>query len=447
MLLVTHWPSATIGLNVSVYSNGPREGFSVLFPEPSEPQEEPDQRTSSPKEEDHCFEAADEGSTSKEARKVARGASGRGSPSPRRVQLELPGSMQTDEHDQLESEVPPQSTRREASESPVVRRGKKLSQNSDLIDVPVSSTPEGDRARGSNEHRARSGALVWHQSASITESIRSTFSESLEHAHEMVKFSPENPEKAVHSYRKTIRRLRALVKLLRDDLPSEAIRSIDTGLRSAVIPTSHLRDARVLLTALSGVPVAEGGKKLRRVLQDHWEADLVKLSASGEETRVLISSSMSLARLSGELDSSLPNEMSAEQLRMAIRRSYRRTRRAFHTATRVGEDAAIHRARKRIKELRYQLEWITTISKKRIERRRRTLSELAQDLGEVTDFLVLEEAILERRIELKGLRPRRFTRRLRERLLVRFDEIVVEADRFFSEKSRQFARGAAEKLG
>jgi len=306
---------------------------------------------------------------------------------------------------------------------------------------------EGLHDTGSDEKKARSGALVWRETVSITASIRATFSESLQHVHQMVKLAPENPEKAVHSYRKTIRRLRAFVKLLRDDLPPEAIRSIDTGLRSAVIPTSHLRDARVLLTALSAVPVIEGEKKLRRIVQAQWEADLDKLSSSGEETRVLVSSSLSLARLSGELDSSLPNEISADQLRMAIRRSYRRTRRAFRTATRVGEDAAIHRARKRIKELRYQLEWIAAISKKRIEHRRKILSELAQDLGEVTDFLVLEEAILERRKELKGLRPRRFTRRLRQKLLARFDEIVVEADQFFSEKSRRFARGAADKLG
>ena len=75
---------------------------------------------------------------------------------------------------------------------------------------------EGLHDTGSDEKKARSGALVWRETVSITASIRATFSESLQHVHQMVKLAPENPEKAVHSYRKTIRRLRAFVKLLRD---------------------------------------------------------------------------------------------------------------------------------------------------------------------------------------------------------------------------------------
>ena len=73
--------------------------------------------------------------------------------------------------------------------------------------------------------------------------------------------------------------------------------------------------------------------------------------------------------------------------------------RAFRTAVRVPEDDAIHRARKRVKEVRYQLEWLVPISAPRIRKRQERFARLAQDLGEVTDGIVLEAAVLEPSVE------------------------------------------------
>ena len=291
-----------------------------------------------------------------------------------------------------------------------------------------------------------SGTLAWHEAPSIPQTIRASFDEAISYAQWMVDHAPSHPSMSVHEYRKTIRRLRAMVRLLRGIIDREALRSIDTGLRSAVLPTSGLRDARILLATLERVPPIEGTKKLRKELTGRWERSLKDLEDRDEEARVLEGSRRPLARLPAALADALPTTITPEELQEAVRRSYRRARRTVRTAVRVPEDAAIHRARKRVKELRYQLEWLVEISSKRIKKRQRRLADLAQELGEVTDFLVLEETVERDREGLRGLHPRKLTKRLRQILLARFDEVVVNLEELFEERSRDFAEGVASAL-
>src|SRR5206468_870608 len=52
--------------------------------------------------------------------------------------------------------------------------------------------------------------------------------------------------------------------------------------------------------------------------------------------------------------------------------------------------------RKRVKELRYQLEMLASSGSPALKRREKALATLAEDLGETTDLILLEAALKER---------------------------------------------------
>lgn len=288
--------------------------------------------------------------------------------------------------------------------------------------------------------------LRWHEAPTIPQSIRATFDEGIAYAEHQVAIAPEQPERSVHEYRKSVRRLRAIVKLLREVLGPKAYRSLNTGLQSAVQPTSGLRDARVLLATLRTIPKSEGTKELRKALKAEWEARCDELGASDEESRVLAASHAPLDRIARDLAAALPTTITPENLRDAVRSSYRRARALFREAVRDPEDEAIHDVRKRVKELRYQLEWLRDVSDDETRARNETLARLARDLGEVTDLIVLENAILTDRERWKGLHPKRLADRIRRRVLTRFEEVIEQDGAFFATKSKPFVSGVAREL-
>lgn len=306
--------------------------------------------------------------------------------------------------------------------------------------------------------------LRWHPASSVPETIRATLAEGLTYSNWLVDRAPEHPALSVHEYRKTVRRMRAIVRLFRHLIGPAAYRSLDTGLRSAVTPTSGLRDARILLGALELAGGEKGSAGIREALAAQWRGRLEQMESRGEESRVLAASRAPLRRIAGELRSALPAEIAPEELRAAVARSYRKARRAFRAALRGGEDAEIHCARKRAKELRYQLEWLARVSGKRTLRRWKRLSGLAQDLGEVTDLFILERAVLGQAPPLLsqptsaggapggngaahpplGLAP--FAERVREAAFERWEEVAEQHSSLFEERPKRFARGVAKKL-
>jgi CHAD domain-containing protein len=178
---------------------------------------------------------------------------------------------------------------------------------------------------------------------------------------------------------------------------------------------------------------------LRESLASEWRARLAQLEAGDEEARVLAASRAPLARLAGELHEALPATISPADLRRAVAGSYRKARQAFQGAVESGEEARIHAARKRVKELRYQLEWLAQVSAKRVRRRWDRLTELAQDLGEVTDLFILERAVL-----AHGASATPFAERIRALAAERWEDLVTERRSLFAERPRRFSKGVAK---
>lgn len=229
------------------------------------------------------------------------------------------------------------------------------------------------------------------------------FTRVIGHALHQRERAPRDPEKAVHEYRKSIRRARAVVKLAREALGERAFLPFNHTLRQAVLATSGLRDTDVLRhlaqVLAAGSPNMEEREVLLRLDQvlaarqsSHREGSVVEVLEQGAEL---------LAPLPARFARDLP-ALTRAALREGFADSYRRARRARREADALGSEESIHAWRKRVKELRYQLE-LDPLSDEAPERL--VWAQLAESLGEITDRHVLRHTVLELRGELGARGP------------------------------------------
>jgi len=234
--------------------------------------------------------------------------------------------------------------------------------------------------------------LAMRRSATLRESVLVAFARTIRYARAVARRAQEEPEESVHEYRKSVRRARAVVSLLQPAIGRKTARGFSRELRRAFAETGALRDADVLLASLRLVP-GDG---------DHERAEIESaLEREGrgdgdEAARALEKGSEILKPLPAALRVVLPETFSMEDLDRGLSRSARRVHATLERATETRTDADFHEWRKRVKELRYQVEMLAASGSPALRRREKRLSALAEDLGETTDLILLEAALQER---------------------------------------------------
>jgi len=252
------------------------------------------------------------------------------------------------------------------------------------------------------------------------------------------------PVEAVHEFRKAIRRARAVIDLLRPALGKPAATGLQRRLRGAFRQTGSLRDASVLLSALRGLPEQAPGP-------GRAAAEVALLASdSGREapvaSDVLEREARQLRSLDQVLDVLLPEDFSTRDIEKGLARSAQRVRAALAEARRTSQPPDFHRFRKRVKELRYQVELLSPRGRTAAEDRTKRLGDYAQRLGRVTDGFVLESALRsltrEDGDEISQLLEW-IERFFRERSV----EALEEGASLFSETPRQLARRVLAERG
>jgi hypothetical protein len=166
---------------------------------------------------------------------------------------------------------------------------------------------------------------------------------------------------SVHETRKALKRLRALIGLLRAELGERQFAQEDALLRDAGLRLAGARDAEVLVATLDELVRANPGKlaqrrgisKLRRQLAEERDR-------ATERTR---DDAWARAQVVGELRAlrvrveawTLPQRDGIESVQAGLRHIYSQGRRRRRRAARGGgsNGRAMHRWRKRVKDLRY----------------------------------------------------------------------------------------------
>ena len=270
-------------------------------------------------------------------------------------------------------------------------------------------------------HRRRTRRRVAAQPDHLApRAIRTAFRAQLAAAlDELGKRAPSDEE--VHSARKCIKKARASLRLLRETLGSTAYRRENQALRDAARPLSATRDAKVLTDVLDFMAkkraidpasaealrgaLVRNRKRLDRQIALHSGVASSRRALRAVDRRA---SQWSFAR--GDGDSVI----------VALKRIYRRARRAMATAREERSAETLHEWRKEVKYLWHQLQMLQALERDTGEIAG-TLHELSDFLGQNHDLAVLRDTVLARR--------RLFTRSALQAILAQIEKRRVALER------------------
>jgi CHAD domain-containing protein len=244
--------------------------------------------------------------------------------------------------------------------------------------------------------------------------------------------SGSSREEAVHEARKDMKKLRALLRLVRAELGDDLYRSENETFRETARTLAGVRDADVMLATLGDLEERFGelpgmARRLRPALVAHRFRTSAS-SLSPASTSAVATLVQARARIED-----WPLEATGfEAFEEGLRRSYRRGRRDYHAARELPSPENMHEWRKRVKDLWYHLSlleggWPQVMSALADE-----AHELSDRLGDDHDLAVLGEWAHEHVSALNGADP-----------LLRGFDVIVEARR---RELQQEAYGFAARL-
>jgi len=247
---------------------------------------------------------------------------------------------------------------------------------------------------------------------------------------------------AVHEARRSSKRLRALVRLLRDSMGEKRYRRENTMLRDAVRPLAPVRDAEAIVHILDALTEHFAGEVRSRVF-DHLRKALqmrLRTVRTAPSARAAMRRSAALgARVRSRLAQVTIHDGGWRALGPGLFRIYARARAAKRRADDDPSIEHLHEWRKRSKDLRYALDLLEPTWPSVVKALADEVHALTDRLGDDQDLSRLERVVQdepascgtpEDRAALLGL------------IDVRRDELQAEArslgERLYREKPKAF---------
>lgn len=243
--------------------------------------------------------------------------------------------------------------------------------------------PDRDRSRGDSP-------------LDVTEALRGILIAQIEAARRRLRARRVPSDSSIHAARKTLKRARATLRLLRPALADATYRRANTTLRDAGAGLRAARDAKVLLHTVDALLGSE-----RRLVQ----AVLGSLGRMLERERVAASRALvrdghgvawsvdSLTSLAADVQRWRVSRADSAYVVVALRRTYKKSRKAMALATVRRTDASLHEWRKQLKYFVYQLQLLQPLRPKYLGKRLRMARHLAGMLGLAHDLAVLRQKI------------------------------------------------------
>jgi len=218
----------------------------------------------------------------------------------------------------------------------------------------------------------------------------------------------DDRDTVVHEARKALKRLRGMLRLVRDEIGYEVYRNENVVLRDVGRQLAPVRDSWVMATTVrhleeaapvalpAGTYTALHDRLMLRHLQvtDETLADRQRMLDVGTTLRTARARFASWPVADAVVETGeapvrhrIPDAFSA--MDRGIERVYRRGRRAMRAAYRTPAELTFHEWRKRVKYLRYQVEALNLLWPNMLGTLEASLGELADVLGDEHDLAVL----------------------------------------------------------
>jgi CHAD domain-containing protein len=318
-------------------------------------------------------------------------------------------------HDTVDLTTPPPAAGISATAPAGIATSAEASQPSPGVvptlpaDSPSFTPPEPGRV-----------SLAFHPDESLALALRRVALDQFAIAIDGLAAPGEDRDGAVHEARKALKRLRALLRLVRDELGETVYRNENVVLRDVGRLLAPVRDSWVMATSIPHLQeVAPGAMPPeayhglhRRLVERHLRmtddvlGDRQRMLDIGVTLRTARARFASWPVADAVLDPvaaaaagaggvpvrhRIPDAFSSLDRGMA--RVYRRGRRAMRSADRVPTEAVFHEWRKRVKYLRYQVEALSLLWPNVLGALEASLGELADVLGDEHDLAVLGQVV------------------------------------------------------
>jgi CHAD domain-containing protein len=243
---------------------------------------------------------------------------------------------------------------------------------------------------------------------------------------------------AVHEARKDLKKIRSVLRLVRDDLGDSVYRRENVRFRDAARGLSGARDAEVKLKTLSSLR-----ERFAHRLSDTRLTALVDALETEREQHARLADS-ALERVVAEIEAGRAaiadwplkaNDWSL--LEPGIRRSYRRGRNRFADLRDEVSDEAVHEWRKRVKDHWYHLRLVRDAWKPVLAAAADEAHELSDLLGDHHDLAVLRDHAIELRELLSGDELERLLGSISERQDQLAGDALPLGERVYAEKPKQ----------
>jgi len=206
---------------------------------------------------------------------------------------------------------------------------------------------------------------------------------------------------SIHAARKSIKRTRAVWRLLEPALPAAAFRDANRRLRNAARPLGAARDARILVVALDrllqargGVASAGGARGFRRALMRH--ASAIKHGVMFEPGGLELSRE-ELRGAYQRIQARALEKRGWAVIGKGMRRVYARGRRLYRSLPADARADQLHEWRKQVKSLHHQFAVLRPLAVGPIGKLASQAGKLSERLGDDHDLAVLRTEVLAHR--------------------------------------------------
>lgn len=202
---------------------------------------------------------------------------------------------------------------------------------------------------------------------------------------------------SVHNARKRLKEVRALLRLVRDALREKEFHRENKTLRDAARPLSEVRDSTALLEALQSLQKHYAGAVNKNTFEAAKKA--LRHRRANIRKRVLLKgkalsrAAVVVRKVRNRAEIWDLQGGSWQVLQAGLQRAYKRGHRAMTDASKDSTDANLHEWRKRVKDLRYQLELLKPLWPEDMKATAGQAETLTDLLGDDHDLAVLRDLL------------------------------------------------------
>jgi CHAD domain-containing protein len=250
------------------------------------------------------------------------------------------------------------------------------------------------------------------------------------------------PDEGIYQARKRLKKLRAVLRLVRPSLDPAVFDRENAMLRDVARQLSLVRDADVLVEVTEGLRPQRGrDAAFRRIVASATKHRRSVRREFFEGGSVLTGVRQSLSDSSSRLSDWTDNGPRSNDVLKGLRRSYSRARQSFESARRSRDDTRWHEWRKRAKDFWYHLRLFQRAWPPVLGAMISQCGDLADRLGEDHDLVIIGHRLAELVPESETGRE---SHRLRSLIAHRHDALRSEAReagvKLFDEKPGAFIR-------